>query len=83
MMDKFYPNFQNLRGLKMDFKNRIGTPKQHEPIKFDSPITRFSKKYTKIFKPKKRIIYATDDNFLKIQLFHDKLTSENRMKIND
>ena len=67
----------------MNLKNRAGTPVQHERIKINSTISRGSIKYAKIFKPTKRIIYATDNDFIKLQLFHDKLKAENVSKINE
>lgn len=66
----------------MNLKNRIGTPKQHEKIKIDSTISRLAIKYAKLFKPTRRIIYATDNDFIKLQLFHDKLKAENINKMN-
>ncbi len=65
----------------MNLKNRAGTPKQHERIKINSTISRDSIKYAKLFKPKRRIIYATDDNFIKLQIYHDKLTAESMTQL--
>ena len=67
----------------MNLKNRAGTPIQHERIKINSTISRDSVKYAKIFKPKERRIFATDSDFIKLQLFHDKLKAENVSKINE